>query len=79
MRADSRSLIHTFPASSSASPVTTIVQSPALDVVGVGYSDGEIRVVDIKEGDLVMQMRMDEGSVTGLSFRMGKLSSYNLS
>jgi U3 small nucleolar RNA-associated protein 21 len=53
--------------------VTTIAQAPALDIVGVGYSDGDIRVLDIKQGDVVMQMRMDEGSVTGLSFRMGEL------
>lgn len=53
--------------------MTTIAQAPALDIVGVGYSDGDIRVLDIKQGDVVMQMRMDEGSVTGLSFRMGEL------
>ncbi|KAL1412861.1 rRNA-processing protein utp21 [Vanrija albida] len=66
------SLIHTFPSftPSAPSPVTTIVQSPAVDVVGVGYLDGAIRVMDIKDAELVMQMRMDQGSIEGLSFRM---------
>lgn len=65
------SLIHTFPAYNPASAVTTIVQSPAVDVVGIGYLDGSIRIVDIRECELVMQMRMDQGSsITGLSFRM---------
>lgn len=67
------SLLHSFPAPSSAvNPITTIVQSPALDVVAVGYLDGSIRIVDIKDGEMVMGMRMDQGSVTALSFRMGK-------
>ncbi|WVQ96671.1 hypothetical protein IAU59_003777 [Kwoniella sp. CBS 9459] len=66
------SLIHTFPhpTPASPSPITTIVQSPAIDVVGVGYLDGSIRVLDIKHGDLVMQMKIEDGSVAGLSFRM---------
>ncbi|OCF43580.1 U3 small nucleolar RNA-associated protein 21 [Kwoniella heveanensis CBS 569] len=66
------SLIHTFPhpTPTSPSPVTTIVQSPAIDVVGVGYLDGSIRVLDIKHGDLVMQMKIEDGSVAGLAFRM---------
>lgn len=66
-------LLHTFSApSSSATPITTVVQSPALDVVAVGHSDGSVRIIDIKDGDMVMGMRMDQGSVTALSFRMGK-------
>lgn len=68
---DSSSLIHTFPAYNPASAVTTMVQSPAVDVVGVGYLDGTIRIIDIRECELVMQLRMDQGSsITGLSFRM---------
>lgn len=53
--------------------MTVIVQSPAIDVVGVGYLDGTICVLDIRDGGTVMQMRMDEGAVVGLSFRMGEL------
>ncbi|WVW84648.1 hypothetical protein I302_106682 [Kwoniella bestiolae CBS 10118] len=66
------SLIHTFshPTPASASPITAIVQSPAIDVVGVGYTDGSVRILDIRQGDLVMQMKIEDGAVAGLSFRM---------
>ncbi|WVR06365.1 hypothetical protein IAU60_003396 [Kwoniella sp. DSM 27419] len=66
------SLIHTFPHSTPASPspITAIVQSPAIDVIGVGYLDGHVRILDIRQGDLVMQMKIEDGSVSGLSFRM---------
>jgi U3 small nucleolar RNA-associated protein 21 len=68
-RTNSSSLIHTF-AGRTPSAVTSLVQSPALDVVAIGYLDGTIRVIDISADELVMQVRMDEGSITGLSFRM---------
>ncbi|KAK8858577.1 hypothetical protein IAR55_002806 [Kwoniella newhampshirensis] len=66
------SLIHTFPHPTPAapSPVTTIVQSPAVDVVGVGYLNGAVRVFDIRQGDLVMQMKIEDGAVNALTFRM---------
>ncbi|ODO10103.1 hypothetical protein I350_02331 [Cryptococcus amylolentus CBS 6273] len=66
------SLIYTFPHENPSEPsaITTIVQSPAVDVVAVGYQDGAIRVHDIKHGDLVMQMKNDDGAVSALSFRM---------
>ncbi|WWD04860.1 hypothetical protein V865_002931 [Kwoniella europaea PYCC6329] len=65
-------LIHTFshPTPASASPITAIVQSPAIDVVGIGYLDGSVRILDIRQGDLVMQMKVEDGAVSGLSFRM---------
>jgi hypothetical protein len=68
------SLIHTFhnPLPKSPSPITMMVQSPAIDVVGVGYLDGSVRIWDIRQGELVMQVKMEEGSVTGLAFRMGE-------
>jgi U3 small nucleolar RNA-associated protein 21 len=64
-------MIHSFPAQSTSS-VTTIVQSPAIDVVGIGYADGTVIVYDILQGEPVMQMKLDDGSVTCLSFRMGR-------
>ncbi|ORY24304.1 putative WD-repeat protein [Naematelia encephala] len=66
------SLIHTFPhpTPSSASAITALVQSPALDVIGVGYLDGTIHLFDIRQGELIMKMKMEEGSVTAMSFRM---------
>jgi len=66
-------LIHSYPHPnpSAASAVTALAQSPAVDVIGIGYADGTIRVYDIKQAEMVMQMKMDEGGVTQLSFRMG--------
>ncbi|WRT67784.1 uncharacterized protein IL334_004758 [Kwoniella shivajii] len=66
------SLIHTFahPTPASSSPITAIVQSPAIDVIGVGYLDGRVRVLDIRQGDLVMQMKIEDGAVAALTFRM---------
>ena len=66
-------LIHSYPHPNptAASAVTALAQSPAVDVIGVGYADGTIRVYDIKQAEMVMQMKMDEGGVTQLSFRMG--------
>ncbi|KAK1925552.1 WD-repeat protein [Papiliotrema laurentii] len=66
------SLIHSFPhpSPSSASSVTALCQSPAIDVIGVGYLDGVVRVFDIRQGELVMQVKMDEGTITAVSFRM---------
>lgn len=69
------SLIHSFPHPTPAAPsaITALTQSPAIDVVGVGYLDGTVRVYDIRQGELVMQVKMDEGSITAVSFRMGEL------
>ncbi|WVQ82957.1 hypothetical protein IAT38_005093 [Cryptococcus sp. DSM 104549] len=65
-------MIHSFPHPTPSAPseITTIVQSPAVDVVGVGYTDGAVRVLDIRQGDLVMQMKVEQGGITGLAFRM---------
>jgi U3 small nucleolar RNA-associated protein 21 len=49
-----------------------------VDVIGVGYADGTIRIYDIKQAELVMQMKMDEGGVTQLSFRMGAFGQRTL-
>lgn len=67
------SLIHTFthPIPAGASPVTALVQSPAIDVIGIAHLDGTVRVFDIRQGELVMQVKMDDGGVTNLAFRMG--------
>lgn len=66
-------LVHSFshPTPSNPSPITTIVQTPAVDVVGIGHLDGSIRIQDIKHGDLVMQMKIEDGAVSSMTFRMG--------
>ncbi|EIW66765.1 hypothetical protein TREMEDRAFT_45592 [Tremella mesenterica DSM 1558] len=62
------SLIHNFTPTSS--PITALVQSPAIDVVGVGHLDGTVDIYDIREGESIMQMKMDDGGISALSFRM---------
>ncbi|KAJ9115237.1 hypothetical protein QFC20_001104 [Naganishia adeliensis] len=65
------SLIHTFPAPKKTSAaVTTLAQSPAIDVIGVGHADGSVRVVDFKMGEEIFDVKMEEGGIAGLSFRM---------
>jgi U3 small nucleolar RNA-associated protein 21 len=67
----SRSLIHSFPSPTPASPspITALAQSPAVDIVGVGYLDGNIRLLDLRMDEEIMRLRM-EGGVGSLSFRM---------
>jgi WD40 repeat protein len=72
------SMIHSFsPSEDHISPVTALTQSPAIDVIGVGREDGSISVFDIRQGDEIMQMKADDGSVTALSFRMGMKAPYS--
>ena len=51
--------------------VTAMAQSPAADIVGVGYSTGEIYIVNLAYDNILMQFNQREGlgCVTSLSFR----------
>ncbi|KAJ8472717.1 hypothetical protein ONZ45_g16551 [Pleurotus djamor] len=49
--------------------ITALTQSPAIDVVGVGFSSGEISVYDIRADERLLRMFMDGGKVTALGFR----------
>ncbi|PPQ63266.1 hypothetical protein CVT24_006791 [Panaeolus cyanescens] len=49
--------------------ITSMVQSPAIDVVGVGYSSGEISIYDIRADERLMKMFMEGGNITALGFR----------
>ncbi|KAL6305314.1 Utp21-domain-containing protein [Sparassis latifolia] len=71
--------IHTFPVTSLltlatqpnpafTTAVTALVQSPAMDVVGIGFSCGDISVYDIRTDERLMKMAMQDG-VRALSFR----------
>ena len=70
-------MVHTFPHPNRSAPpaVTALTQSPAVDVIGVGHGDGSIRLVDIRLGEEIMKLKIDDGAVTGLAFRMGMLST----
>ncbi|KAG1891201.1 Utp21 specific WD40 associated putative domain-containing protein [Suillus subluteus] len=61
----SNSQLRTLPSqqqmNSLSSPITALTQSPAIDVVGVGFMSGEI--------SRLMRMYMDNGGIKALSFR----------
>ncbi|EIN07245.1 Utp21-domain-containing protein [Punctularia strigosozonata HHB-11173 SS5] len=77
-----QTLIHTFSASNmltlpasvvhNPAAIASLTQSPAIDVVGVGFSSGEISVYDVRSDERLMRMFMDgagPGGVRALSFR----------
>ena len=55
--------------SKSAEAVTCIEQSPACDVLGVGFSPGDILLLNAKLDVVLFSFRQDGGSVTSISFR----------
>ncbi|KZT71306.1 Utp21-domain-containing protein [Daedalea quercina L-15889] len=72
--------IHTFPLASLTTKsskqanqppvaITALVQSPAIDVVGIGFSSGEISVYDVRADERLMKITMQDGAIQSLSFR----------
>lgn len=51
--------------------ITCLVQSPAIDVVGIGFASGEISVYDIRADERLMRVFMQEGGIRSLAFRSG--------
>jgi U3 small nucleolar RNA-associated protein 21 len=49
-----------------------LAQSPAIDVIGVGFASGEISIYDIRADEKIMRMFVREGPVQSLAFRGGK-------
>ncbi|KAI0306620.1 Utp21-domain-containing protein [Multifurca ochricompacta] len=62
---------HLSQSSPSNSPcsVTALAQSPAIDVIGVGFASGEISIYDIRADEKMMRILMREGPVQALAFR----------
>jgi hypothetical protein len=58
-------------AEASPSAITALTQSPAIDVVGIGFTTGEISVYDVRADERLMRMFMEGGAVRALSFRNG--------
>jgi U3 small nucleolar RNA-associated protein 21 len=54
--------------------ITVIAQSPAVDVVAVGLSDGRIVVRNIKFDETLYEFKQTDGAVTDLSFRTDNTS-----
>lgn len=49
--------------------ITCMEQSPACDVVGLGFSNGDILLMQLKFDTVLFSFRQDSGTVTSLSFR----------
>jgi U3 small nucleolar RNA-associated protein 21 len=54
-----------------ASAITALTQSPAIDVVGIGFVSGEISVYDVRADERLMRMFMEGGGINALGFRSG--------
>lgn len=54
--------------------ITALVQSPAIDVVGIGFTSGEISVYDIRADERLLRMFMEGGGIRALGFRSGSWS-----
>jgi U3 small nucleolar RNA-associated protein 21 len=81
-----RSCIHRFPATKllSSSKLSTpeshdhgnaiaaLVQSTGIDVVGIGFTSGEISIYDIRADERLMRMFMEGGGIRALGFRAGE-------
>lgn len=77
-----RTCIHKIPfARLSESPpnlpsaMTALAQSPAIDVIGIGFASGEISIYDIRADEKIMRIFVREGPVRALAFRGGKAGS----
>ena len=55
-----------------------MAQSPAIDVVGVGFASGEISVYDVRMDERLLRMVMQDGAIRALSFRSGELPQIEL-
>jgi hypothetical protein len=52
--------------------MTALAQSPAIDVVGIGFASGEISIYDIRANEKMMRIFVREGPVRALAFRGGR-------
>ena len=63
-------LVYTFTGWGSA--VLAVVQSPAVDVVGVGLESGGVVLHNLRYDETLMRFQQEWGPVISLSFRTGK-------
>ncbi|PFH51760.1 hypothetical protein AMATHDRAFT_141834 [Amanita thiersii Skay4041] len=49
--------------------ITALTQSPAIDVVGIGFASGNIVMYDIRADEKMMRMFMEGGGIRALGFR----------
>lgn len=62
----------------SRSPITALVQSPAIDVVGMGFASGEISIYDVRADERLMRIYMEGGGIRSLAFRTGAFFDFYL-
>ncbi|KAJ1309936.1 hypothetical protein OPQ81_006695 [Rhizoctonia solani] len=67
--------LHTFLATNlstmaNGSPITALCQSPAVDVIGIGFASGECMLYDIRSDERVMRVFMEGAGVRALAFRI---------
>lgn len=60
-------LVYTFRGWKSA--ITALEQAPAIDVVGIGLANGQIKLHNLKYDETVIEFSQDWGLVTSISFR----------
>lgn len=66
---------------SSTSAITALTQSPAVDIVGIGFASGEVSIYDIRADERLLAVNMgsglgsggDPGRITAIGFRFGEL------
>jgi len=59
-------------AANSPCAITALVQSHVADVVGIGFSNGEASIYDIRQDEKLFRVRTDGGAIKALSFRIGE-------
>ena len=52
------------------------MQSPAVDVVGIGLESGGVVLHNLRYDETVMRFHQEWGPITGLSFRTGRAFVY---
>ena len=65
-------MIYSFTTAWGGSAILTIVQSPAIDVVGVGLQDGGVVLHNLRYDEMLMRFHQEWGPVISLTFRTGK-------
>jgi U3 small nucleolar RNA-associated protein 21 len=68
--------LHTFLATNlstlaTGSPITALAQSPAVDVIGIGFASGECVLYDIRSDERIMRVFMEGSGVRAIAFRTG--------
>lgn len=67
---------------SATSAITALAQSPAVDIIGIGFASGEVSIYDIRADERLLSVNMgaglgsggDSGRITAIGFRSGKKS-----